>query len=124
MLATIGYVLSGAIGLAIVFIGARFLLAPMSAASAYGVAVPSQAGWNAYLEVKGVRDIASGLFVAVLIAHGSAHVLGWFMLAASFIPLADTLIVVRHGGSKVLAVGVHGGTALVMLLTAALLLMS
>jgi hypothetical protein len=37
MAATIGFYLSGVIAIAIIFIGCRFLLAPSTAASAYGV---------------------------------------------------------------------------------------
>jgi hypothetical protein len=53
-----------------------------------------------YLSAKGIRDIASGLFAAIFIAHGSAHALGWFMLVAAIIPIADAAIVLHHGGSK------------------------
>ena len=37
MAATIGFYLSGVIAIAIIFIGCRFLLAPSTAAAAYGV---------------------------------------------------------------------------------------
>jgi hypothetical protein len=46
------------------------------------------------------------------------------MLAATIIPLGDATIVLRNGGSKSVAWGVHGGTAAVMLVTTALLLIS
>ena len=58
----IGYTLAGLIAAGIVFIGARFLLAPRVAAAGYGVQPDlSQRSTGAYLSVKGVRDIASGL---------------------------------------------------------------
>jgi hypothetical protein len=38
---------------------------------------------RAYLSAKGIRDIASGLFAAILIAYGSAHVLSWFKDSAA-----------------------------------------
>ena len=79
---------------------------------------------NAYLSVKGVRDIASGLFVIILMAAGATHLLGWVILAATIIPLADTTIVLGNGGSKSIAWGVHGVTAAVMLVTSALLIAS
>jgi hypothetical protein len=50
-------------------------------------------------------------------AHGSAHVLGWFMLAATLIPVADAVIVLHQGGSRAVAFGVHGGTAVAMLIS-------
>lgn len=45
-------------------------------------------------------------------------------MAATIIPVADATIVLRNGGSKSIAWGVHGGTAVVMLATTALLLVS
>ncbi len=123
--ATIGYVLAGLLAAAIIFIGARFLIAPRIAAAGYGV-LPDldQPGAVAYLSVKGVRDIAAGLVVIILMIAGATHLVGWVMLAATIIPLADATIVLRNGGSKSVAWGVHGGTAAVMLVTTALLLVS
>lgn len=123
--ATIGYLLAGVLAAAIIFIGARFLVAPRAAAAGYGV-VPDvdRPEIRAYLSVKGVRDIATGLFVIILMIAGATHLIGWVMLAATLIPLADAAIVLRSGGSKSVAYGVHGGTAVVMLITTALLLVS
>src|SRR5271167_2537089 len=122
MAATIGFYLSGVIALAIVAIGTRFLVAPYPAADAYGVPVVPDLAWDAFLSVKAVRDIAAGLFTAILILNRSPHLLGWFMLAATIIPVADAAIVLRHGGTKAIAFGIHGATAVVMLITAMLLL--
>jgi hypothetical protein len=123
--AIIGYTLAGVLAAGIIFIGARFIVAPRVAAAGYGV--PSDLGQpsaDAYLSVKGVRDIATGLFVIVLMVAGATHLVGWVMLAATVIPLADATIVLRNGGSKSIAWGVHGLTAVVMLITSALLLMA
>jgi len=118
---TVGLYLSGVIAIAIIFIGCRFLLAPSTAAAAYGVPAGAEPNSRAYLFAKGIRDIASGLFAAILIAYGSAHILGWFMLAATLIPIADALIVLRQGGSRTIAYGVHGSTAVAMLIISGLL---
>ena len=118
---TIGFVLAGILAAAIIAIGARFLVAPAVAAAGYGV--PDGAPGGAYLSAKGVRDIASGLLVTVAMMHGDAHLLGALVLAATVIPVADAAIVLRHGGARSIAYGVHGGTAAVMLATAALLLL-
>jgi hypothetical protein len=125
MTITIGYVLAGILALAIIFIGARFLVAPRVAAAGYGV-LPDvdQDSIRAYLSVKGVRDIATGLIVIVLLATGATHLVGWVMLAATIIPIADAVIVLANGGPKSIAYGVHGGTAAVMLITTALLIIS
>ncbi|MCL2429826.1 MAG: DUF4267 domain-containing protein [Alphaproteobacteria bacterium] len=115
----IGFYLSGVIAAAIIFIGCRFIFAPSVAAAGYGV---SAADPRAYLFAKGTRDIASGLFTAMLIANGAAHTLGWFMLIATLIPLSDALIVLHHGGSRTIAFGIHGATAVAMLIISGLLL--
>ena len=121
----IGYVLAGLLAAGIIFIGARFLVAPRVAAAGYGVPADlDQPSADAYLSVKGVRDIATGLFVVILLIAGATHLAGWVMLAATIIPLADATIVLRNGGSKAIAGGVHGATAAVMLITSALLLIS
>ena len=122
MTTSIGFYLSGVIAVGIIFIGCRFLLAPATAGAAYGVPAGAEPHSRAYLSAKGIRDIASGLFVAMLIAYGSTHALGWFMLIATLIPIADAVIVLHQGGSRIIAFGVHGGTAVAMLIISGLLL--
>lgn len=120
---TIGYALAWLEAAGIIFIGARFIVAPRVAAAGYGV-LPDldNASVGAYLSVKGVRDIATGLFVIILMLAGATHLVGWVILAATIIPLVDATIVLRNGGSRSIAWGVHGATAVVMLVTSALLL--
>ena len=101
ILTHIGYGLSGLLGLGIIFIGTRFLLAPRAAAAGFGIAVgQSGESTDPYLSVKGVRDIASGFVALILLATGVPHILGGFMLAASIIPIGDAIIVLRRKGSK------------------------
>ena len=122
LLTDIGYGLSGLLGLGIIFIGTRFLLAPQVAAADFGIATgPGGGSTDPYLSVKGVRDIASGLVAFILLAAGVPHLLGGFMLAASIIPIGDAIIVLRRNGSKATAYGVHAATAAVMLAAAAFL---
>jgi hypothetical protein len=115
----IGYVLSGLIALAILFLGARFWLAPGTASAAFGIAgsPPPSTGLTAWLSVKGTRDIASGLFVILLMTHGSQRLLGEFLLLASLIAFGDMVTVLRSGGSRALAFGMHGLTGLVIVAT-------
>lgn len=130
MLTTIASIVSGAIGVGIIPLGARFLSAPQGAAAGYGVPVEpagaqSQAGSPyPWLYVKGVRDIASGIFLLILLANRAPHLLGAFMAAASIIPVGDALIVLRSGGTRATAFGIHGATAAVMLAASAALLMA
>src|SRR5262249_47583803 len=106
------------------FIGCRFLLAPSTAAAAYGVPAGAEPHSRAYLSAKGVRDIASGLFAAMLIAYGSAHALGWFVLIATLIPIADDVIVLHQGGIMSISFVVHCGTAVAMLIISVFLLIN
>jgi hypothetical protein len=116
-------VLSGLIGIGIIFVGARLLLVPRQAAAAYGVAVMPDIGTaSAFLAVKAVRDIASGLITFALLLGAGPAALGWFMLAAASIPVGDAMIVLRYNGSRIVAYGIHGATAVVMVVIAGLLL--
>ncbi len=71
-----------------------------------------------------MRDIASGLFIFIVLAGGSPHLLGWFMLVATGIAVGDALIVLRSNGPKAAVYGIHGGTAVVMLAISVLLLIA
>jgi hypothetical protein len=97
-------------------------IGPFISASGYGVPAGTEPHSRAYLSAKGIRDIASGLFAAMLIAYGSAHALGWFMLIAPIIPIGDAAIVLQQGGRRAVAFGVHGGTAGAMVIISGLLL--
>ena len=115
----IGYGLSGLIALAILFLGSRFWLAPATASAAFGIAdtPPPSTGLAAWLSVKGTRDIAAGLFVILLMANGSPRLLGEFMLVASLIAFGEMVTVLRSGGSRGAALGIHGLTGLVIVAT-------
>ena len=123
-MALIGYSLSGLIAAGIVFIGARFLWDPATASREFGIPnSPSlSSGFIGWLAVKGTRDIASGLFVFLLMANGSQRLLGEFMLVASLIAFGDMATVLRSGGSRALAFGMHGLTGLVIVATGACLI--
>ena len=123
MIVSIGYILSGVISVRIIFIGLRFFLMPYPAAAELGVVVVTDARWNAFLSAKAVRDIASGLFIAILMLARSTHLLGWFMIAATIIPVTDAATVLSHGGTRATAYGIHGLTAIVMVLISAFLLL-
>ncbi len=130
MLTSLASIACGVIGVAIIFLGARFLLAPQAAAAGYGVpAEPREAQTPAgspypWLYAKGVRDVASGIFIFILLANRAPHLLGAFMAAASIIPVGDAVINLRNGGSRAAAFGIHGATAAVMLAASAALLMA
>jgi hypothetical protein len=125
MLINIADVLTGLIGAGCIFMGANAFRAPRAAA---GFGIPDtpveDRTFQAWLAVKAVRDIASGLFIFILLAGTTPHLLGWFMLAAAGIPVGDALIVLRSNGPKAVAYGVHPATATVMLAISVLLLVA
>lgn len=120
MLTTTAYGLAIVLDLFVVFIGARFLFQPVAAATGYGVPAKPN-GDAAYLEIKGLRDATSGIMGLALLAFAGATAGAWFMVAVALVPLGDTLIVLRHGGTKAVAFGIHFATAVVVLISAALL---
>ncbi|WP_377272860.1 DUF4267 domain-containing protein [Peterkaempfera sp. SMS 1(5)a] len=120
MLTATAYSLAVVLDLFVVLIGARFLLAPRPAADGYGVPAKEN-GDAAYLTVKGLRDTTFGIMGLALLAFAGAHAEGWFMLAVALAPFGDTLIVLRHGGTRATAFGIHFATAVVVLLSAGLL---
>jgi hypothetical protein len=73
MIATrIANVLTIVIGAGILILGARFLIQPSASAAAFGVPEWPQGTAGAYLDIKGVRDIASGLVALALLAADNA----------------------------------------------------
>lgn len=60
--------------------------------------------------------------IAILLINGAPRLLGWQMLVLALIPVADGAIVLRSGGPRVIAYGVHWATAAVMIIVSALLL--
>jgi Domain of unknown function (DUF4267) len=124
MLTTLGSALSGVIAVGIALMGARYLLDPRPAAAGFGI--PGELGetpqGSAWLAVKANRDITIAIAIAILLINGAPRLLGWLMLAITLSPIADGAIVLRSGGPKAAAFGIHWATAAVMLLIAALLI--
>ncbi|WP_028805284.1 DUF4267 domain-containing protein [Streptomyces sp. 142MFCol3.1] len=114
------YTLAVVLDLFVLFIGARFLFQPRAAAAGYGVPAKPD-GDAAYLTIKGLRDAALGVMGLALLAFAGARAEAWFMLLVAIVPLGDTLIVLRHGGTKAVAYGIHFATAAVVLVSAGLL---
>lgn len=115
------YTLAVVLNLFCVFLGYRFLFRPASAATGYGVPADPGGDVGAYLTIKGLRDGTFGLVGLALLAFVGARAEAWFLLCAALVPLGDTLIVLRHGGTKAVAFGIHLATAVVVLIGAGLL---
>jgi hypothetical protein len=93
---------------AIIAIGLRFILQPRQATLAFGVTADNL---RALTEIKGVRDITSGVVLLVVWAAAGRPALGWALVAAALTPAADALIVLTNRGKLAVALGIHGLTA-------------
>ncbi|WP_431044654.1 DUF4267 domain-containing protein [Streptomyces sp. P1-3] len=109
-------------GAAVMFFGLTFLLNPDGAPTGFGIEPWPQGNADGYFVVKGVRDLAVGSTVFILLALGQRRALGWVVLVDAAIPLGDALAVATHGGTIATALSVHVSAAAVVLLTAGLLL--
>jgi hypothetical protein len=117
----IGIVLLGLIGLGIAYVGIGFFLDPLGRTAGFaGSALidPAQVAGNA----KGVRDLVSGIGIAVLLLSRQRRAAGWFAIVAALIPVGDMLVVLLEHGSVVTALAVHGATAVVAVVAGVLLL--
>ena len=73
----LAYGMALVLAVAIIAIGALYLVRPRSATSSFGLPLPEDGpnvAW--WLRLKGVRDIASGLIVLALMASGFPRVVG------------------------------------------------
>jgi hypothetical protein len=106
----------------IIFIGVRFLIAPLAAAEGFGVPADGTRPL-AYLWVKGTRDIVSGLVGIVFLWLGvGRRVLAAYIAVAALIPVGDFINVsLNMGARNPMALMIHGGTAVFMVVLAAFL---
>ncbi|GAB3446251.1 DUF4267 domain-containing protein [Actinophytocola sediminis] len=118
MLTPIAYGLAIALNLMILFIGLRFLFVPWAAASGYGVPAKHDI---AYLTIKGLRDTSYGLIGLALLAFVGPQAEAWLLLVVAMVPFGDTVVVLRNGGTKAVAFGIHFATGVTVLISAALL---
>jgi hypothetical protein len=96
--------LSLLLGLGMVFIGTRFLLAPRAGAEGFGVFLPPSDVHYAFHYAKGVRDLFSGLLLALFAGLGYERPLAWVTLLGTFIPCVDlTIVLSQPMGSLALA---------------------
>ncbi|SDL49162.1 protein of unknown function [Lentzea albidocapillata subsp. violacea] len=114
---TLTTVMSWLVVAAGLYFGLGYLLNGDGAAAGFGIVDPT-----GYYVVKGVRDIAYALTALILLLMKQRRALGWVVLADAIIPIGDCLAVITHGGTVGYALAVHGSAAVLVLLTAGLLL--
>ncbi|MFC8380686.1 DUF4267 domain-containing protein [Nocardia sp. NPDC057272] len=109
-------------GLFIIYVGINYLIAPEMTAAGFGLPAVPEGDAMAFLNLKGVRDVVSGLVILGLLATKQRFALGVAMLATSLTPFGDMATVLSWHGSTATAFGVHGFTAVLVALAGVLLI--
>ncbi|MBU3063436.1 DUF4267 domain-containing protein [Nocardia sp. NEAU-G5] len=106
----------------ILYIGVGYLVAPAWMAHSFGLPAWPHGQAAAFMNLKGVRDVTSGVVILALLIARQRFALGVAMLAFSLTPLGDMLTVLTHHGSVATALSVHFVTAALVILTGVLLI--
>ncbi len=112
------------VALAIIAVGVMYLFNPRVATQSFGLPLPEEGANIAWwLRLKGVRDIVSGLLVLVLMVWGGPRMVGIVLMIEAITPLGDMSLILAARGSTKRAFGIHGLTAVLMILAAIPLMM-
>ena len=115
--------LAGLVSAGILLIGCFYVAAPERVLGGFGLKPPApDADTRAWLHVKGIRDIASGLVVLSLMLTTNSRTVGIVLLVFAIIPFGDMSNILLSGGRKSTAFFVHGVTCAVMLFAGLLLI--
>ena len=116
-------ILAALIAVGIIVIGCFYLVSPERISGSFGLKPPaSDADTRAWLRLKGIRDLASGLVVLAMMLAADSRSLGIVLLVFAIIPLGDMSNILVSGGRKATAFSVHGVTCAVMLVAGLLLI--
>ena len=116
----VGLVIAWAVAIGIIAIGIAYVAKSEKNAAAFGLPRFPERDARGWWQVKGVRDIVSGVLVIVAIFTAGAD-LWWLVLVLSLIPLGDAVVILTNRGRKSAAFGIHGATAAAMIIAALLL---
>ena len=120
---TISLWVAALIAIAVTSIGSFYLASPERVIASFGLKPPApDADTRAWLRLKGIRDVGSGLVVLTLMLTGDTRSVGLALLAFAVIPLGDMSIVLGSGGSKTAAIFIHALTCAVMVVIGLLLI--
>ena len=115
--------LAALMAVAIIVIGCFYLVSPKRMTGSFGLKPPaSDADTRAWLRLKGIRDVVSGLVVLTMMLTADTRMVGIALLVEAVIPFGDMSIILGSGGSKSRAFSVHGVTCAVMLVVGLLLI--
>lgn len=114
---SIGVALLASFG--IIALGLVYLSNPRAAAQSFGLPRPDDGANNdGWLRLKGVRDIVSGSVVLAMMVWASPRIVGIVLLIEAMTPTGDMSVVLAAKGSAKRAFGIHGLTAVLMILAA------
>jgi Domain of unknown function (DUF4267) len=123
MHSTLPLTLAVLVSVGIIVIGCFYIASPERILGGFGLKPPAaDADTRAWLRLKGIRDIASGLTVLTLMLTTDGRTVGIVLLVLAIIPFGDMSNVLGSGGRKVTAFSVHGVTCAVMLFAGLLLI--
>jgi hypothetical protein len=123
MHSTLPLAIATLVSVGIIVIGCFYIAAPERIVGGFGLKPPApDADTRAWLRLKGIRDIAAGLAVLILMASTDHRTVGIILLVFALIPFGDMSNVLLSGGRKVTAFCVHGVTCAVMLFAGLLLI--
>jgi hypothetical protein len=116
-------ILAALIAAGIIVIGCFYLASPQRILGSFGLKPPARdADTLAWLRLKGIRDVASGLAVLTMMLTADSRTVGMIVLVFAMIPFGDMSNILVSGGRKATAFSVHGVTCAVMLLAGLLLI--
>jgi uncharacterized membrane protein len=108
--------LAALLAVAIIVIGCFYVISPERMTGSFGLKPPApDADTRAWLRLKGIRDIVSGLVVLTMMVTTDTRTVGIALLVFAIVPLGDMSNVLASGGLKSTAFSVHGVTCAVML---------
>lgn len=121
-LKTVNTVLAALGALFIIYVGLSYLLTPETTAPGFGLPTWPAGDGGGFLDLKGIRDIVSGLVIGILLVTRQRRALGWVLMMESLTAYGDMTTVLAHHGSTLVAFSVHCLTATLVLLTSLLTL--
>ena len=122
MLTFIPLIITALTAVGIIAIGCFYIASPERVTGSFGLRPPAAGpDTRAWLRLKGIRDVASGLVVLALMLAADTRTVGIVTIVFALIPLGDMSNILASGGKKATAFSVHGVTGAVMLVAGLLL---
>ena len=116
-------ILAALIAAGIIVIGCFYLASPERVSGSFGLKPPApDADTRAWLRLKGIRDIASGLVVLAMMLAADSRSVGIVLLVFAIIPFGDMSNIIVSGGRRATAFSIHGVTCAVMIVVGLLLI--